>query len=124
MSREPNVASMLQESDNYFIIIYRKNLDFLPLCVENLHEMRTNGRGHWLVQKYTVTGIRNFLGIKHIVTEDKASGFEFFQEHFNIDIASANSKSEIIRYLQKMVEKDTFEPDIRINEAMGRMEVF
>ena len=76
------------------------------------------------MQKYTVTGIRNFLGIKHIVTEDKASGFEFFQEHFNIDIASANSKSEIIRYLQKMVEKDTFEPDIRINEAMGRMEVF
>ena len=54
MSREPNVASMLQESDNYFIIIYRKNLDFLPLCVENLYEMRTNGRGHWLVQKYTV----------------------------------------------------------------------
>lgn len=49
--REPDIATMLQESDNYFILISRKNLDFLPLCVENLYDMQTNGRGHWLQQK-------------------------------------------------------------------------
>lgn len=112
--REPDAASILRESDNYFVIISRKNLDFLPLCVENLYEMQTNGRGHWLQQKYTVTGIRNFHGIKHIVTEDQVSGLEFFQEHFNVDVTSAKSKSEVIRHLQHFIDIDPEYNDILI----------
>lgn len=61
--------------------------------------MVTNGRGHWIKQKYTVSGVKDFTRIKHIITEDKVSGFEFFEEHFHIDVTSAKSKSEIIRYL-------------------------
>ena len=112
--REPDAASILQDSDNYFIIIYRKNLDSLPLCVENLYKMQTNGRGHWLQQKYTVSGIKDFHGIKHIVTEDRVSAFEFFQEHFNIDVTSANSKSEIITHLQHFIDIDPEYNDILI----------
>lgn len=112
--REPDVASILQKSDNYFILFYRKNLDFLPLCVENLYEMQTNGRGHWIQQKYTVSGIRSFQGIKHIVTEDRVSGFEFFKEHFSVEVTSANSKSEIVRYLQHLIEIDPEYNDILI----------
>lgn len=112
--REPDVASILQKSDNYFIIIYRKNLDFLPLCVENLYEMETNGRVHWIRQKYTVSGIKDFNRIKHIITEDKASGLEFFQEHFSIDVTSAKSKSEIVRYLVHLTETNPKYNDILV----------
>ena len=59
--RKPNVASILWESDNYFIIIYRKNLDFLPLCVENLYEMQAGGRKHWVQPRYTVSGEKEYL---------------------------------------------------------------
>ena len=111
---EPDAASILKDSDNYFIILYRKNLDFLPLCVENLYEMHTNGRGHWLQQKYTVSGIKDFRGIKHIVTEDRVSGFEFFQDYFNIYVTSANSKSEIITHLQHFIDIDPKYNDILI----------
>lgn len=112
--REPDAAAMLQESDNYFVIIYRKNLDFLPLCIENLYEMQTNGRGHWLRQKYAVSGIRSFHEVRHIITEDRASGFEFFQEHFNVDVISAKSKSEIVRHLQRLTQADPEYNDILI----------
>lgn len=112
--RDPDIATILKESDNYFIIIYRKNLDFLPLCIENLYEMQTNGREHWLQQKYTVSGIRGFHGIRHIMTEDRASGFEFFQEHFDIDVISANSKSEIVRCLQRLTKADPKYNDLLI----------
>lgn len=112
--REPGVAGILKESDNYFIIICRKNLDFLPLCVENLYEMVTNGRGHWIKQKYTVSGVKDFTRIKHIITEDKVSGFEFFEEHFHIDVTSAKSKSEIIRYLAYLTENDREYNDILV----------
>lgn len=61
--REPDAAAMLQESDNYFVIIYRKNLDFLPLSIENLYEMQTNGRGHWLRQKNRMDG--GMLNVKY-----------------------------------------------------------
>lgn len=112
--KEPDVAGILQESDNYFIIICRKNLDFLPLCVENLYEMVTNGRGHWIKQKYTVSGVKDFTRIKHIITEDKVSGFEFFEEHFHIDVTSAKSKSEIIRYLACLTKNDREYNDILV----------
>ena len=76
--------------------------------------MHTNGRGHWLQQKYTVSGIKDFRGIKHIVTEDRVSGFEFFQDYFNIYVTSANSKSEIITHLQHFIDIDPKYNDILI----------
>lgn len=112
--REPGVASILQESDNYFIIIYRKNLDFLPLCVENLYEMQADGRKHWIQPKYTVSGRKNFTRVRHILVEDKVSGFEFFQEHFNVDVVSAKSKSEIVRCLKWLVEMNSEYNDVLI----------
>ena len=40
--QQPDVARILKESDNYFVIISRDTLDFLPLCVENIYDMKTN----------------------------------------------------------------------------------
>ncbi|MCI9077573.1 MAG: hypothetical protein HFH68_01445 [Lachnospiraceae bacterium] len=138
--REPDVASILQKSDNYFIIIYRKNLDFLPLCVENLYEMETNGRVHWIRQKYTVSGIKDFNKIKHIITEDKASGWEFFQEQaaeeqlkdkinyskgYLPNCLKRNSLCNTCRQIDTCQYKHhMFKPDIHINEGTNRMEAF
>ncbi len=106
--QQPNLAEILKESDNYFIIISRDNLDFLPLCVENIYDMKTNGKIHWIEQKYHVSNIRKFSRIRHIVTEDSASGLEFFKNHYSVSAESAHSKTEIVSYLANRIQK---EPD-------------
>lgn len=102
LMRQRNTASILRESDNYFIIISRKPIDYLPLCVENLYEMCTSGREHWITPKYTVSDRRLFLGVEFLLTEDSGSGLEFFKQHYEIPTGSAHSKSEIVNCLEKM----------------------
>lgn len=46
------IAKMLQDSDNYFIIISRDTLNWLPLNVENLYDMVADGKKHYLRQKF------------------------------------------------------------------------
>lgn len=106
LMRASNVASLLLNSKNYFIIITRKNLDYLPLCVESLYNMMTNGKYHWLEPLYHVSNNRTFNQIELILTEDKESGLDFFKEHFNeIPADSAHSKSEIADYLKYKLDK-------------------
>lgn len=45
-----NIAKLFQESDNYFIIITRKCLDWLPVSVDNVFKVVGKGKEHVLEQ--------------------------------------------------------------------------
>ncbi len=76
--KRPDIASLLQNSNNYFLIISRDNYDFLPVCVESIYEMKTESIRHWIEPLYSVSSDRKFDNIKYIVTEDSVSGDKFF----------------------------------------------
>lgn len=69
--REPDISTILRKSKNYFILITRKILDFLPVSVDNYYEMKTSGIVHANVPVYPRFKNRDYRGIKTIVTEDK-----------------------------------------------------
>lgn len=99
--REPNISSILRKSKNYFILITRKILDFLPVSVDNYYEMKTTGIVHTNIPIYSRFTNRNYRGIKTIVTEDKRSGYLYFKDYYDCDVKSAHSKSEVVNYLIK-----------------------
>lgn len=102
-----NLSNALKNSNNYFIIISRKKMDFLPLAVDSLYDMKTDGKNHWIEPRYIVDCKKQFYNIKEIITEDSVSGLYFFREFFpEIKSSSANSKSQIIDYLKKRLQED------------------
>ncbi len=100
--RSYNIANMLKQSNNYFILISRHTFDFLPLSIENLYTLHVDGKNHALQHTYTLGNKRTFFDIELIVTEDRKSGYEFFKHHFNIPVQSAGSKSQIVPTLNRL----------------------
>lgn len=66
--REPDISTILRKSKNYFILITRKILDFLPVSVDNYYEMKTSGIVHANVPVYPRFKNRDYIGVKTIVT--------------------------------------------------------
>lgn len=99
--KQKDAASIFRHSDNYFIIITRKKLDYLPVSINNYLKLENNGKLNKAVQIFPRFYITEFTGIRYIITEDSASGLEFFKEYFSeINSESAHSKSEIANYLK------------------------
>lgn len=96
-----NTASLLKESSNYYIIISRVNMNWLPLSIDNYYQFYLENGINYNKPIFPRYNKYLFLGIDQIVTEDKESGYDFFREHFeNIECHSAHSKSEIVDYLE------------------------
>ncbi len=100
--KQYNVASLLQESNNYFLIISRKNMNWLPLSVDNYYKLEYKNGINYNIPKYKRHLKEEFFRVAQIVTEDQESGRKFFEEYFtNIPVSSAHSKSELVDYLEK-----------------------
>lgn len=99
--KQKDAASIFRHSDNYFIIITRKKLDYLPVSINNYLKLENKGKLNKAVQIFPRFNITEFIGIQNIITEDSLSGLEFFKEYFpEIHSESAHSKSEITSYLK------------------------
>ena len=98
--KRKDIATLLKESDNYFIIITRKRLDWLPVSVDNTFKIVSNGKLHELVPLVPRYNESNFGLIDLVITEDRGSGFLFFKRFFpSIEVKSAGSKSQIVSTL-------------------------
>lgn len=95
-------ASLLKNSDNYFVIITRKKLDYLPVSIDNYYRFENKGKLNVARSIFPRFHVKKFRGIKCIVTEDSVSGAAFFREYFpDVAVLSAHSKSEMPNYLKK-----------------------
>lgn len=109
-------ASLVQSSDNYFVIATREKLPMLPYSVNEIYGFRKSGKFHEAKQTYNEIyhlygeiSEQEMIYPEYVITEDSNSGYEFFSElskEKNISCKPANGKSNIISSLQKMDKKE------------------
>lgn len=102
-------ARVIQQTDNYYVIVTREGLSALPYSVEEVYGIRTSGKYGSLKQSY-----HSFYRIypdsttekikpEKILTEDSNSGYQFFDavcaEH-QMQCDTANGKSNVFSYLK------------------------
>lgn len=98
-------ASMVKNSDNYFVIVTRDSLPNLPYSIEEIYGIRKSQKYSGLKKTYNelyhLYGNLELLSkdkIEKIVVEDSNSGFEFYKEtvtNREIEVASAGGKSNM-----------------------------
>ena len=103
-------ASMVKESDNYFVLITRENLYNLPYSVDEIYGLHESGKYHdtrkIYQQMYHIYSIEEKFPIEpeKIIVEDSNSGYEFFKNistEKNIACLSAGGKSNIFSLIKK-----------------------
>ena len=96
----------LQAVDAYFVIITRKKMDNLPVSVDSIYEIISNGRQHVLKKMDYRFKSQELFDVDVIVCEDSCSGKQFMCEVLkyanNLDIpcSSAAGKTSIVKTLQ------------------------
>lgn len=102
-----NIASLLRESDNWFIILTRKKIDWLPISVDSVFTMEKHGRKNKFVVAFPRTESKEIGKVDTIITEDSKSSNLFFKAYFpKVDVISGKSKSEISTVLKTQLDKD------------------
>lgn len=84
-----NLASLLLNSNNYFIFVTRNLLKFLPVNVQSVYIFKRNGKNIINVPKYNKFNYTDYINIEFILTEDSVGGRLFFHKNFkNIETCS------------------------------------
>ena len=108
-------ASVVKESDNYFVLITRENLYNLPYSVDEIYGLHESGKYNdtrkVYQQMYHIYSIEEKFPIepKKIIVEDSNSGYEFFKSistEKNIACLSAGGKSNIFSLLKKQSSEE------------------
>lgn len=108
----PYIGKLLKESDNYFILICRKCIDWLPISVDNVFKVTSNGKYHEFIPIVPRFNTTSFGIVDLIITEDSRSSFLFFKQYFpEISIKSASSKSKMT---DRLLQEYLIEPNRRI----------
>lgn len=104
-------ASIIQNTDNYYVIVTREALPSLPYSIEEIYGIKTSGKYGSLKQSYhefyQLYGKETFNTkvIPDIVlTEDSNSGYQFFKsicDENRIKCQSMNGKSNTVNCLEK-----------------------
>lgn len=103
-------ASMVKESDNYFVLITRENLYNLPYSVDEIYGLHESGKYNdtrkVYQQMYHIYSIEEKFPIEpeKIIVEDSNSGYEFFKNisaKKNIACLSAGGKSNIFSLIKR-----------------------
>lgn len=101
-------AEIIRKTDNYYVLITRKDLVCLPYSIREIYGIRTTGKYHFpqqihhefyrIYQPEEQKDYRNAI----LITEDKNSGFQFFSRAFGTArCLSADGNGNIYR---KIVE--------------------
>lgn len=99
-------ASVIQNTDNYYVIVAREGLPTLPYSVEEIYGIRNSGKYGTLKQTYnefyhlySMVDYYQTIRPQVVITEDSNSGFQFFQgickRNGRINCVSAQGKSNI-----------------------------
>lgn len=95
-------ANVVQNSDNYFIIITRNPLSCLTYSVNSIYKFVSyidKITYTELNYKYSNTDIK--IKPDEVICEDSNSGFEFFGNMLNIPVISARGKDNLVKFIDK-----------------------
>ena len=104
-------ASVIQNTNNYYVIVSREGLPNLPYSVEEIYGIHMSGRYGELRQCYqefyriyNISSTSKEVAPRIVMTEDSNSGYEFFAavcEEAHIKCISAFGKSNVIHKLSE-----------------------
>lgn len=104
--KQSNAATIFRQSRHQFLLITRKNIDYLPVSVENIFHLKNEGKKHFFEHEYKIEYKKNFGMQDIIITEDSNSGYKIFLEFFkNIPVRPAYSKSKIVKVISNLDKK-------------------
>ena len=107
--RSESFARFAKNTDNYYVLFTREPLHELPYSVEEIYEIKTSGKFHSLRniykpdKKHFIKADSRKKGRPDIfLTEDSASGFEFFRNYFKdtIKCERSSGNASIFKYLK------------------------
>ena len=109
-------ASIIQKTDNYYVIVSREGLPNLPYSVEEIYGIHSSGKYGQVKQCYqTFYHIYNLKNEEReiipeiVITEDSNAGYQFFSkvcEQSEIRCFSAAGKSNIINELKNLNQQE------------------
>ncbi|MCI8925510.1 MAG: translation initiation factor 2 [Lachnospiraceae bacterium] len=105
-----NDFAAIQDTDNYYVIVTREGIPFLPYGVEEIYGIRNSGKYGTLKRTYNefyhlyqMTDFIQTVKPKKVITEDSNSGFQFFHsicvKGGKIRCISAQGKSNIFAHV-------------------------
>lgn len=78
-------ASVIKNSDNYYVLITRQDLCNLPYSIYEIYELNTDKIGNRMFCKqqriYKSDNISENVMVSNIITEDSKTGYEFYNEY-------------------------------------------
>ncbi|SFR74412.1 hypothetical protein [[Clostridium] aminophilum] len=112
--RSKDFAETVKGSDNYYLLITRDYLEQLPVSVDEIYRL-SGTKNKRFVKIYTEiermydAPVRRYLPFRPqvIITEDKRSGFQFFEsvaKKMGISCVSAEGKSQVLSTLNRYSE--------------------
>ena len=110
-------ASVIQDTDNYYVIVTREGIPSLPYSVDEIYGIRDSGKYGTLKQTYNefyhiyhAEGYSRPIRPEKIITEDSNSGFQFFEgicsQRGQIACESAYGKSNLFASAVKQREQE------------------
>ena len=102
-------ASLAQNSDNYIILITRRNLDCLVYSAYAIYILEANYKDYknTLINLYEDNPLTSYKP-DIILCEDKNSDYEMFCNIFSIPVESAGDKDGIVPYLKQNKDKKVY----------------
>lgn len=101
-------ADFIQGTDNYYVLITRRDLANLPYSIQEIYGIRTSGKFHFPQQVYNE--FYHIYSEKYpserktsiLITEDSNSGFQFFSKvGRNFTCLSAEGNSNIFKKIEE-----------------------
>lgn len=109
-------AAVIQNTDNYYVIVTRESISSLPYSVTEVYGIRNAGKYGTLRKTYneffhlySLADYQNNVKPTKIITEDSNSGYYFFEKistQNSITCISANGKSNIFSTVVNMHKSD------------------
>ena len=112
-------ASVIQNTDNYYVIFNRENLHSLPYSVEEIYTVKTSNRYHTFEKLYrrqegciySAAPTHRKVEAGAILTEDSRAGLQLYQHLYDgtsVRCESAGSNSGIFSWLQQHMGQGVF----------------
>ena len=102
--RTPEFARLIQQTDNYYVIITREDLPNLPYSVDEIYGIHTSGKYADLRRTYNSfyrlyepANLENVGAVETAIVEDSNAGYEFFSAVAGNEtsVVSAQGKAKI-----------------------------
>lgn len=94
-----DLAGKMFSSDNCFVIISRDKMPWIPYSYKEIYEIKSSGKYHRLERIYE--DMEEFKKSEEYITEDEASGLEYYQWWLGDKVKTSHGNSNLSKYINE-----------------------